>query len=441
MYTENVCLVFIHLSIGSVCQPVKQLSMSFNENYIDYDAPITNRNRIEAYALTILLIFIIGSPVFREHHFFLLIAFFVAFTMFFYRRLIIDKELLVVVFVLILMTIVQTLNFAFFSFWTTVSMFTRFLFSYFAIRVIGHYFPVFYVRVLYILSIISLAFYMPSLLIPGFLDYLLQIPGYIGTADYARGTHLIIYTISTDLREGFLRNAGPFLEPGMFSVYLIIALLFNIAITKILINKVNIVFIIAIITTISTAGYLALIIVLIAYLLVVGDIKRSLSILILPFLIYGAWNVYHNFVFIGDKIELQYRLYQRGAVYAGRIGSTLVDLEDVTEYPLFGRGRHTETRFDDREYVRGIFHRTNGVTHFMVQFGLVFFSLYFYYIFKSLSLTCEYYKHNRWFAIFFFLAILIVGSSQHVFAHTLLISLSYLHANYKHINMVISDTG
>lgn len=68
-------------------------------------------------------------------------------------------------------------------------------------------------------------------------------------------------------QQGINRNWGPFWEPGVFQIYLIIALMLVLFFTKKPNKKEAVLFSVGIITTFSTAGYIALVILYMAYIL------------------------------------------------------------------------------------------------------------------------------------------------------------------------------
>ena len=83
------------------------------------------------------------------------------------------------------------------------------------------------------------------------------------------GLNFIIYNFqTTTIQEmvGISRNCGPFWEPGMFAVYICLALFFNLFYLK---NKksYNIIFIMTLASTCSTGGYVTGFIIILSYLL------------------------------------------------------------------------------------------------------------------------------------------------------------------------------
>jgi hypothetical protein len=116
------------------------------------------------------------------------------------------------------------------------------------------------VKVTVHLCILSLFFYVFQL--AGFGEYLykyfgaLNLPNGIGNPDY---TNILFFSYTRGAHE--FRNCGFFWEPGSFACFLIIVLLLNLFLNKFIYDRNNIILIIALITTVSTTGYLALLVI------------------------------------------------------------------------------------------------------------------------------------------------------------------------------------
>lgn len=164
--------------------------------------------------------------------------------------------------------------------------------------------------------------------------------------------------------------------------------------------------------------------------------RRFYWLLILPFLFYLFWNAYEKIDFLGQKIETQIRVAEskRGlGIGGGRFISAFTDLEDIKEYPLFGKGRISEVRFTGYylDTNSKMFHRTNGITDFIVKYGILFSIFYFYYYYKGFKLLLEkYFKYReKAVALFILFIIMMFGFSQVIFQQSLFILLLYFHLN------------
>src|SRR5690606_10351924 len=97
------------------------------------------------------------------------------------------------------------------------------------------------------------------MLIPGFHSFIRTIPVRFPFLD-PQGRQFILHSVShaTDTLTGLYRHNGVFHEPGVFGLFLTIGLFFNYIVFKQVFNKYGIVFLVSVLTTFSTASFLAL---------------------------------------------------------------------------------------------------------------------------------------------------------------------------------------
>lgn len=383
---------------------------------------------IPGYFITTLVIFMQGSIVMMGSRTLLLIFLFISGIIFYYKKLKIDSVLIIFFFFLLLITFIQYFQFNFISYNTAFGTLVRFLLPYFLIKIIGKNYLKYYINILYFFAIISLLFYLPSILFPNFLKILLDISSSTGIQKLEVENNLIIYSARVVTRLGVLRNSGLFWEPGAYSGFLIIALLFNIVQSEKLWNWGNFIFIITIVSTFSTAGYIALFLTIFFYF-ATSLKRRGVYYLLIPLFCFGAWFAYFNTDFLGSRINSELTETDKNELeYTGRIGSGKKDLKDIVKYPFFGRGRNVATRFDnfnEKDILE--FHRTNGVTDFVVKYGLLFSLFYLFNIYKSFNSFCYNYRFNKRFALLMLIVVLTIGFSQTFFQGIFFISLIYLH--------------
>jgi len=392
---------------------------------------IVSPQRILGYILTTILVFLQGSVLFSGSRVLLIVFLFVAFGIFIIKNIKFDKFIFIVFFFLIIVSIAQFFKFSFISYTTLIGTLTRFLLPYFFIKIINKNYLKYFVNVLFFFTIISLLLYIPSVLFPAFYNFLLSLSGSSGIRNLMEENNLIVYTVETDVRLGFLRNSGFFWEPGAFSGFLIVALLCNIVINRRLWNFKNIIFLFTIITTFSTSGYIAMFMVVLFYYMV--NLNKRITYFLIPLLCLSAWYSYFQLDFLGERINTEIQMTEKGDVkYTGRLGSGEKDFQDIKKYPLIGRGRNVNTRFEsyDKNDILE-FHRTNGVTDFAVKYGMLFWIFYFFNIYKSFRLFCENYNFSSKFALYILLVIFTIGFSQTFFQGTFFISFLYLHVLYK----------
>lgn len=285
---------------------------------------------------------------------------------------------------------------------------------------------------MYIIAIISFLFYVPSIIIPGFENYLIDQIAPIfkqqpRSSFYVYAPNFILYTVNPH-GGVFYRNSGPFWEPGGYVCFLILALIFNIIISRTIFKRKNLIFFIAIITTFSTAGYIALIFLVIGYLIIQRKLFNYL--ILLPVFVFISYISFTTLDFLKDKIILNYEKTITSNIETTartRFVSTLLDLKDIKDNPIIGKGRSLKTRHgisaSEFSYLE---HRNNGITGLTVRYGIPFFLFYFYLIFKSFKdiLTIQMLPHI--FAYFILMTIILLGSSQGLFEKPIFIGLTHL---------------
>ena len=221
-----------------------------------------------------------------------------------------------------------------------------------------------------------------------------------------------------------IRNSGPFWEPGAFGGFALIALIFNVIKRRTLGNKKNLVFILAIITTLSTSAVIALFVLISLYYI---QLSRSmLKFILAPIIVSLAWFSYYELEFLGKKITENTNNIEGGTT-SNRFVSALTDLEDIKKFWVFGRGFNEETRYnkdrlDDKEK-----HRNNGVTAILVNIGIFGGLAYFLLIANSFKALCRQVNLPLQFVAVIMLIMLIIGFSEGYFTKVFFIALTMLH--------------
>jgi len=252
-------------------------------------------------------------------------------------------------------------------------------------RIIGKDYIKYFIKIVYIISVISLIFYIPSVFSDSIHSAIGKIAPALGTDSYLSDQNFIIYTWE-EKNDGFLRNSGNFTEPGYFAAILCLALSFNILHQPKLLNKENFIFIIALISTFSTTGYITLFYIL--TFKIIFESKYKFRFLVIPFMLYLSYLSYVNLDFLQNKVTYQYQTQVIDGVEAGRFGSTLLDIQDIKKYPLVGRGQTKATRFDEVEFWEGDEAPRpilNGITDTILKYGIPGFFIFIILLFKSLK--------------------------------------------------------
>jgi hypothetical protein len=175
------------------------------------------------------------------------------------------------------------------------------------------------------------------------------------------------------------RNCGIFGEPGMFAGYLNLALLLALGETGVAARRKQVVLIVAILTTQSTTGYIALSLALIIRALskrlaATGRLGYLTAIPAAAIVAATAWIAYDTLPFMKEKILQQYAetINAADAANINRIGNLLFDLDYIQKRPVAGWSpRHATRRSLDADILELAEGQGNGLSGFAVKFGLV----------------------------------------------------------------------
>lgn len=233
-----------------------------------------------------------------------------------------------------------------------------------------------YVIVMYALSIISFVFFVPFYFGADMQSLFSSLRLPMDGNQYHIGIHN--FMIESDVS---IRNMGMFWEPGAFAGYLILALFFlaREGKNKAVLSKYGLVLIAALLSTQSTTGYLALIMLAMFYAYNARLFKGiAMKLLVLPafiiVIIGGTYVITNEVSFLGKKIITQIESTSNNddASRINRFGNFLYDLDWIATRPVLGWSANPATRFSgDPEVAELIAAQGNGLTGFAVKFGLV----------------------------------------------------------------------
>lgn len=380
-------------------------------------------NRFYKYSLLFLLIAQSSIPFFFGNEY-LIAGFIYSFILFLSINRSIDKYIILYSAIFVSLFILHFFFADDFVSSLMVGYIIRIFFAYFTIRVIGEEFGKYVVNIIYFFAVVSFFFYIPLSLFPGLQNittslYYNVFKGLEVYPDNFR-INIILYTPDYWLNWIPPRNAGPFWEPGGFATFLVVAIILNFYETKKMFDKKNIIFILALLTTFSTAAYILLSLILILFYLSKRNF-RSITIA-LPFIIFLSYFGYYQLPFLQEKIESQYTefsLYSNPYSERTRLASTYYDIQSIMKNPIIGKGRVERDEFE---------RDVNGFTALVKQFGLIGFFTYFGFIFISLKKKATVQNlSNEW--IFYSVIILAVnGLSQSIFGKPFFISLAFIYA-------------
>ena len=192
----------------------------------------------------------------------------------------IDLKFILILLVFTLWEVIQNFYFQSFALKTLMGTVGRFVFAYTVIKNVGPRFISTYVNIIYFLSIVSLFFYI-LFFFPSITNQLVShaFRKFLFSVDMQSYEVIPNYIIIAFNSYEELRNSGPFWEPGAFSVFINIALILNILVKNKIVEKKNVLFIITIITTLSTAGFLALFVTVgLVYFLLNPSLKKAVAL-------------------------------------------------------------------------------------------------------------------------------------------------------------------
>lgn len=253
---------------------------------------------------------------------------------------------------------------------------------------------------------------------------------------------ILVYTFSWEYFEGvlpYVRNCGIFWESGAFSVFLNVTLFLyystkSIKSIKDLFDKNSIILVTALISTTSTMGALSLMIVLTFFS---TQLKSAVKYVFLALILLTGYLAFTTVDFIGEKISNQ---LSQSRTSNNRFGAALKDFENIAERPLLGWSRRIEVVFNTT--VRSAkTHRPNGFTNFLRNYGLVYFAVYFFLVFKSFKNIYIYHhrSYNYYVPLFGVCLLWIVSFSELIFDLPFFKSLVFLFLAYYPTNIVLRD--
>jgi hypothetical protein len=401
-----------------------------NSNFIaDY-----SKNLFWDYILIFLLIATSGIVFFYYNQEYIFLSLIIAIIIYFQRNRIekLDRKFLIILLLFIFWEIIQNYYFQLFSIKQIIGTFARFLMAYLTVKTVGRNFVKVYVNIIYFFTLVSFIFYI-LYFFPNITNLLvnsaIKEPLFPReNLNYEFTPNYILFSF-----DGYkdYRNAGPFWEAGAFSVFLIIAMILNTILhNNNLFNKKNLIFVFAIITTLSTAGYITLFFIIISFLLIFNPSLKKILILIPIILLFIILII--NLSFLLEKIENNVVIAENDNT--SRFGSALSDYKLISKNPLLGYGRNLESRYNTSVWNIKEHHRNNGITAFITQWGIVLFIFYFYNYFKSISIICKYYNVDDKVSSVFLIAILLLGFSQGLFQYPFFHSLMFLQFAYSDLN-------
>lgn len=257
-------------------------------------------------------------------------------------------------------------------------------------KLLGEKFPETALRVMSVICLISLVLYpfnLAGIRFPALVEI------------QSKSESLIFYTQTwEDIKHsGPYRNSGMFWEPGAFAGYIIFVFMLFIGNPASLWKKYKVRFLllfIALITTLSTTGYIVAS-VLILYAILKTHRSKVLGIALAGLASAGIIYLFLNLDFLGEKIKNEFFFAESeneiGLNYS-RIGSVIFDLQYIASSPIFGNGLDNSTRFRfhqglPEEDLSGF---SNGFSGCIASMGILYMIVYLVSVFRNPTLK------SRW---------------------------------------------
>lgn len=342
--------------------------------------------------IPLFVVFISGNPAVNaiNQQFVYAISFLVLLCLSFIRKIQIIWNDVLVFLLFFIVFLYHLFSFGELVVFTSIGFFVKLSIAFLVVRVVPNWSER-YVSIMYVLSIISFVFYIPL-----FLGVDMQGIFSVIRVPLVNDEHfsILIHNLRIEY-DGAIRNMGMFWEPGAFSGYLIVALLLLIrdGIINSIAFKKFIVISLAILSTQSTTGYSAFVLVIALFFQEVNFYKEKStkiivnSVVITSILVFSFFS-FNKFEFLGDKINLQFESAMQGDMSSriNRFGNFLYDIDWIEQQPLFGWSVNPQVRNAIDPEVEDLLQgQGNGLTGFIIQFGLIGIIIYFLFF----MITCR----------------------------------------------------
>lgn len=200
-------------------------------------------------------------------------------------------------------------------------------------------FAVLFDKIMRVISIASLVGFISYFLMKGALVYFPTIQNTANMEFY----NLVLTVVPSSFHGGMARNYGIFREPAVYQTYLIIAMIFQLFIMPRVRMSSCILYIISIITTFSTTGYVALFILLLSYFIKrtenAGQFWQKTFVVIFFMLTISYMALYTDLLFQEGYGSVFGKLYDGGRSTTGaRLASVFVNLNLFFKSPFLGVG-------------------------------------------------------------------------------------------------------
>ena len=262
-----------------------------------------------------------------------------------------------------------------------------------------------YIVAIKILSVFAIAVGLINIIMPSLLGGFSLYGHYVDT--YYRDVFFAFQSVTS------FRINGIWGEPGMFSVYLVFALIFECFFVQREIKMLNLwLFAVAIFLTFSTNGLVLL--AMVTVILILANRRNSPKVFIGLFvLIIAAIYAVNNVDWISEQvIGAANKLDSSDISFAGRYAPVLYNIEKGISSPIWGHGIQSERFFVDYSFYSGFLICNTSTTTFLFSiFGVVFSFCTIYLTWKVSAINRT---GNRFIGFLLFIAMMINVNTQAV---------------------------
>src|SRR5690606_31152619 len=184
----------------------------------------------------------------------------------------------------------------------------------------------------------------------------------------------------------------------------------KIVVVKDLFDKKSLILIITVLSTTSTMGFLTLVVLLTFFTL---KLRTRVKFLFLAMILPLFYVAFINVEYLGSKVSKQ---LEESSQTNNRFGAALMDWEDIKKRPFIGSSRRIKVIFNTQQRTKDT-RRPNGLTNFLRDYGIIYFSFYFYLVFRSFNqIFYSYHGYTRpWTAFFGVFLLWLMAFSELLF--------------------------
>lgn len=359
------------------------------ESNTSYIKPIITT--LDFVLLTIFLLFTANAASFLRSKEFVLIVFVGLFIIFRYKKKKFNRKTvtlwLVWVFINLFSLLVTSTDY--FTITTLLGFTLRIMMPFFIVSLIGPGFLYKLNKYIYILVCISTVLYLAGIVFPSLFSSLASSLNFMTEKEqkFVGGFYTFFYMHNVNAVG---RNSGFMWEPGGFASVLIIILAYRLSTNNFKIDKYITIYLIALITTYSTAGYLALFFVVFAYIVNSDKNKFFYFIVLLPLFLWFSYSYYQKSDFMANKIEdysdrgvdtWEYEFDGELTIRVTRLGIAIITLDESVHWP-FGFGiNKSDYTVEKYGHVEGP-NSLAEILHIWGWLGLLYISYVFFWVFR-----------------------------------------------------------